>query len=159
MLKRGLKVWFDNLFGRVKAAYYAGNSIKSLTYIDTMLVEYPNVYILWLLKATIYDEMKRYEKNFNSWNILGIIYGKLGRYERSLEALNKALEIEPNNTGACINKATTLAYSFRIDEAIEFAGTFLKKNPDNKEVIDMINRLKRAKEDFTKNPKYQSLLK
>lgn len=50
-------------------------------------------------------------------NNLGVLYDEMGAHERALEQFEGGLEIEPENVGLLINKASALASLSRFDEA------------------------------------------
>jgi tetratricopeptide (TPR) repeat protein len=57
------------------------------------------------------------------------VLNNLGKNDEALECSNKALELDPNNAWALINKAAALNGLKRYDEALECSNKALELDP------------------------------
>ncbi len=65
------------------------------------------------------------------WNNKGISYGNLSKLEQAIKCYDKAIEIDPNNSGAWDNKGNALRLTGRNKEALECYNNAIKINPSN----------------------------
>jgi 2-polyprenyl-3-methyl-5-hydroxy-6-metoxy-1,4-benzoquinol methylase len=77
----------------------------------------------------------------DSHNDLGFIYWQIGEAEKSRHHFEKVLDIEPNNRNAVINYSLILADSNKLDAAQELLSQFLKQNPKDKKILDLIDQI------------------
>jgi len=65
------------------------------------------------------------------WNNKGISYGNLSKLEQAIMCYDKAIEIDPNNSGAWDNKGNALRLTGRNKEALECYNNAIKIDPTN----------------------------
>ena len=71
----------------------------------------------------------------------GLYLGKLGKYEKAIDAYNKAIEIDPQNSEAWYRKCFVLAKLGNHDEAVD---AFYKAIEINPKYLEEFNAYKRT---------------
>lgn len=133
-----------------------GEPDRALECIEVLLLADSNVLRqvqIRILKALLLVEQGRHDQA-RSWlaqllaegiesailyNLYGVQLVKAGDLAGGLEALNKALKLEPNNPGVQNNLAFTLAeMGVYLERALKLARQALMKDPENHEYLDTL---------------------
>jgi tetratricopeptide (TPR) repeat protein len=86
--------------------------------------------------------------DFESWNNLGNSYAALERFDQSLEALGRAVALQPQVAPVRINFAATLIAAGRLDEAVEALQGCVRDFPrDPKPLVELGGVLKQLGRD------------
>lgn len=143
---------------RLKSTIFAekGNKPLQIKSLLDGLVKYPNSEEILMDIADFYEKTKNYDKaeeylrkvlsinpkNASALNYLGYMLADLGKkLEESYKMISDALAIEPQNPAFLDSMAWVLYKQKRFKEAYEYQKRALKLSPDEKEMIDHMNKI------------------
>jgi tetratricopeptide (TPR) repeat protein len=93
----------------------------------------------------ILDEgRRRYPENADIWLHFGAFFGEIGDYERSAKALEKAVSFAPDDPLGYRNLAAAQVALGNRETALRTLEEGLQRDPENTEIIEMLNRLREA---------------
>ena len=79
------------------------------------------------------EGLKLYHRHYDLWNMLGVALRRRGNHEGALTAFDNAIKIDPKNSGAALNKGSTLLDLKRGVEAAALYGQLVRLNPKSHE--------------------------
>lgn len=122
----------EGLFGKALAAFYAGESARSLQFLETAISLNPENVGPWLFKGAALSQLSRDQDALTAvekaltlnpnageaWYVKGRILGRLNRYEDGLNAIENALKLIPGDYSAWYLKGATLGLLNRHEAAL-----------------------------------------
>ncbi len=157
-----------------------GKPKEALKFFDRSLSINPHDKLVLIDKGHALNKLKRYEeaiqclseslglrskllsKSTNNFlevealMALGSSFKRMKLYDATIPVYDQVLSIEPKNTDALFNKATSLMGLHRDDELLLCLNKILEINPGDKEVVALLKDLKTGSSDFYQMHKKKS---
>jgi tetratricopeptide (TPR) repeat protein len=101
---------------------------------------------------TVLEEALKNEDRDDFRELLARNYAKAGRYADASRECLKVLENNLNNMGIHVVYSSSMKKLNMLDEAIAQYKTFLQKSPDNPQIIEILNGLKKDSQTASQEP-------
>jgi tetratricopeptide (TPR) repeat protein len=88
------------------------------------------IFVLWLMSIIIFISALG-QQTATDWNNKGIALVQQEKYDEALEAFNKSIELDPENSTLWKNKCHTLTLMSRYSDAIQACDKAIEINPCN----------------------------
>jgi tetratricopeptide (TPR) repeat protein len=157
---------YETLMNYGIATYFAGFEEKALSIFEELFAQNPNDALVIYYKSLCYKKMKNFEEagKLMQWAIdastpdyvaemyhhLGQIYGQLRLFKESIEALQKAVELNPDKVEVFFEIATTYEeFNSNKTLALNYYQIYLKEaGEEGKNIIYALERIEKIKEDL-----------